>query len=577
MNTFAASHRKLLLGLQTVLILIWLINLTETDSYYSVYLLCTIVGVYCMGRNARGRTTHRTAVKVWLMLFSALFSFAVILANWQLFVPVTLLSAGNAALSFLGGMVIGIHVLRCLLDGRQIAASPSERRHPALVFLVCFGVIAAIDLIYLFFAAYPGVLTLDSIGSIREFTTGGYSNVLPFWYTVTVQLFYEIGFALFGEANAAVAFFCVWQVLFLTASVAYMLVTMYQAGTPKGYLGLVCAMFALLPYHVVYSVTVWKDVLFACGVLLFTTALYRLLRGIGKHRIGNAAILFLGGLGMSLWRTNGWVAFLAASLVMLPFLWKRHKGIIGLTAAVVVVGWVLINPVLTAWNVASTDMVEAFSIPLQQIARVVADDSYLAPEERELLSEALDLDVVHDKYDPRLADPIKWEAFRRDNREYVREHFLQYVRLWLRLGRRYPGTYLKAWVEQTKGYWNGGYRYWTYTTVVEENPYGITRVDCDNAVKDCFTAVFRFLDKTAAFQPLYSIGLHVWILISCFAVNTLRKRKEWLLALPSLVIIAGLWLGTPVFAEFRYAYPIFLTLPLIVSATLWPLEAPTGD
>jgi len=36
-----------------------------------------------------------------------------------------------------------------------------------------------------------------------------------------------------------------------------------------------------------------------------------------------------------------------------------------------------------------------------------------------------------------------------------------------------------------------------------------------------------------------------------------------------VVLVAGLWLGTPVFAEFRYAYPIFLCMPVILAVTIF--------
>ena len=45
------------------------------------------------------------------------------------------------------------------------------------------------------------------------------------------------------------------------------------------------------------------------------------------------------------------------------------------------------------------------------------------------------------------------------------------------------------------------------------------------------------------------------------------KQQEKVLAVPLLIILAGLWVGTPVFSEFRYAYPVFLTLPVILAAT----------
>ena len=77
------------------------------------------------------------------------------------------------------------------------------------------------------------------------------------------------------------------------------------------------------------------------------------------------------------------------------------------------------------------------------------------------------------------------------------------------------------------------------------------------------------MEKPAALQPLYSIGLHVWVLVVCCLVNALKKRRNWLQCLPPLVLIVGLWFGTPVYSEFRYAYPVFLSLPVILMATLF--------
>lgn len=159
MDTLALPHRKLMLGLQVILIFIWLIVLTETDSYYSVYLLCAIVGVCCMGKNTYEPPVQGRTAKIWLVLLSGLFSFAVVLANWQLFVPITLLSVGSAGLCFLGGMVVGIHVLSRFLAVTENVGSFCERKHPVPVFLTCFGVISIVDLLYLFFVVYPGVLT----------------------------------------------------------------------------------------------------------------------------------------------------------------------------------------------------------------------------------------------------------------------------------------------------------------------------------------------------------------------------------------------------------------------------------
>ena len=70
-------------------------------------------------------------------------------------------------------------------------------------------------------------------------------------------------------------------------------------------------------------------------------------------------------------------------------------------------------------------------------------------------------------------------------------------------------------------------------------------------------------------QPLYSIGVYAWILFACLVLNIKQKRTELVLTIPGIIILVGLWLGTPVYAEFRYAYPMILSIPLVLCTTLY--------
>ena len=70
-------------------------------------------------------------------------------------------------------------------------------------------------------------------------------------------------------------------------------------------------------------------------------------------------------------------------------------------------------------------------------------------------------------------------------------------------------------------------------------------------------------------QPFVSIGLHVWALVVCTLINAMKKREEFLLGIPLLVLVVCLWLGTPVYSEFRYAYPFILGMPLILGVTVF--------
>ena len=555
-------------------IYIWLTVLAElsvTDTYYSVYLLCAILGILCLYDNYKTGRRCTTKQNRTLSVFSALFSLSVVLANYAIFEPLSVLqNAFEAVCCLLGGFFLAKAILLYLLQQLPFPSVDSARKHPVTVFFSVFISIAVIDLLYLFFDAYPGILTTDSITTISQLMGDSpYDNTMPFWHTVTVQLFVRPALALFGDMNAAVAVFHVAQILFLSACFGYVIVTLYQVKVPGWFLVAVYGIYAFQPHNIVYSLTLWKDIPFAVAAVLFITSLYRLVKGVGKKQIYNYLVFILGALGFSLWRTNGWYAFLVTLLIMGLLMGKRRKKLILLMLTVLIFDWLLINPVLSLLGVGETNLVEAFAVPMQQVARVLAQGRELTEQEISLLSEIFWLDKVPVLYDPLTVDPIKFETFRYNQVPYILENSREYLRLYISLGLRYPGDYLKAWIDETKGYWNGGYFFWIYTKHMGSNSYGITNDVDANLIQQLFAAVFRYLEKPAFLQPLTSIGLHVWALITCTMLNVLKKREEFLLGIPLLVLVGGLWLGTPVYSEFRYAYPFILSMPLILGVTLF--------
>lgn len=560
--------------LQAFLIYIWmtvLAVLSVTDTYYSVYLLCGVLGLLCLYDNYKNKRCCDPKKQRILRLFSAWFSLAVVLANFALFEPLTVLqNLFDGVCCFAGGLCIGNAVLVYLLERLPFAVAKTDGKHAGSVFLAVFGSVAAIDLMYLFFGVYPGILTTDSVTTVTQaLGDAAYNNTMPFWHTVTVEPFLKLGLAVFGNMNAAVACFHVAQILFMAACMAFVITTLYQISVPWWFLGAVYGIYAFLPHNIVYSVTLWKDIPFAGATALFITSLYRLLRGVGKSKTGNDLVFVLGALGFSLWRTNGWYAFLATVLVMLPLLWKKNRRLLVLMTAVLVFCWILINPVLSVLGVSETNLVEAFAVPMQQVARVIAEGRELTAEESYLLGEIFWLDKVPELYNPLTVDPVKFETFRYDRVEHIADNAGEYLHLYLSLGLKYPGDYLKAWIEETKGYWNGGYFFWIYTLQMGSNPYGIATAVSENLIGRLFAAAFRYLEKPVFLQPLTSIGLHVWALVTCALVNGLKKKEEVLLCIAPLALVAGLWIGTPVYSEFRYAYPVILSMPMILGVTVF--------
>ena len=219
-------------------------------------------------------------------------------------------------------------------------------------------------------------------------------------------------------------------------------------------------------------------------------------------------------------------------------------------------------------QIPGSDYVEAASIPLQQVARVVQEGNPLTDEEAEQIAAVADLTAIAQVYESDLSDPIK-ALVRSNGKEVISQAPGTYFRLWLRLGLRYPGAYARAWVDQTKGYWNAGYPYAMYSETVTENPYGVAKASNANPIASLYGIYAGLSRHIILFEPLHSIGLQVWLLVLCFCLNLTRKRQAAILCAPLLSIVVGLWFGSPVYCCFRYVYPLFLSMPLIFATAVY--------
>lgn len=568
------KDRKLRIGVQALFIYTWLSNLSGTDSFLTVYLLCALTGVLCLWDNAQGQVRLAGWLRVLTYLLSGLFAVATVLANYPLFEPVTaMISMFNAACALAGGFFVADNILICAIRrlplGTGAGGLEKQRRHAVPVFFLCTGAIGAVFLLYLFTTGYPVYLAHDSIVSLNQIWEGVYSNHHPYWYTRFIELCMDLGYLFTTDVNVAAAVYSAVQCVIMAACFGYCLVTLYQAGVPLWCVGIVFAMYAFLPYNLTYSITMWKDTLFGGCSVLVVTALYRILKDLGKCRWLNYGVFAVGGIGFCLVRNNGLPVFLVWAVFMLIFLGKKHWKLLLICLLVLTIGWFMTGPMLDMLEVESTEMVEILAVPFQQIARVIANDCPIDEGDMEILKNIFWIDRVKELYTPYIVDPIKFEAMRPDGEAYIKENMGEFIRLWIRLGIQNPGEYVKAWVEETKGYWNGGYYYWIYIRGTYPDSSGIGGFQMDNPGKSLFDALFRYTEKPAILEPLYSIGLQVWAIISCCFVCFARKRKEFLTAIPMVVLSAVLWIMTPVYAEFRYAYPMFVTCPLILLTTVF--------
>ncbi|MEJ8734517.1 DUF6020 family protein [Mediterraneibacter sp. ICN-202921] len=543
--------------------LIWTLQL-RTSNIFTVLLL---VGVYCL---LQTKTPAQDKVECWIVgILSAIFSVLWVAGNYEAYQLSGVKKIVQYMITVYGLYLLLYRVLSLLFHKLLSVELYKEREgkiKPWMFFAGAFVICMVCWLPY-FLAYYPGIITDDAEWQLAQaLGLRSYSNHQPWIHTMLHRLFYVLGFSLFHTPNAGVAVCVFMQMCVMAGTYAYLLLTFYKEKLHPYFILGCLAYFALFPVNAFYAVTLWKDVLLGAVVLLFSLSIWKICREKeGEKGAGKYMLFFITGVLLCILRSNGYYAY----LLCIPFfIWLfkgRRKRILLLCMLAVLLASVYKGPVLEQYHVVPPDVIESLSVPAQHIARVIADGGELKKEQYELLEKAVDVGQIKEVYDPTISDPIKTLVRQTGDQEYIKEHKGDYFRLWLELGFSHPSTYLKAQIDQTKGYWYPDVQYWVTTTMMKENDWGMYR---DPKLPEPVVKILGVWEYIYRGIPvlglLWSIGFYTWLLFVLIGA-AVRKGKSILPFLPMVAILISLFIATPVQAEFRYSYAMVTAMPLFIA------------
>ncbi len=521
----------------------------------------------------------------------------------------------NTLLSVILGIIIGFIVYALLLPIQKFdnTKSLTDKRRPKGVFFAISLVVDIVCWIPYFLAYYPGILSYDSYVQIEQIASGAYNEHHPLMHTLLIRLFMTIGNKLFSNVNTGIALYCIFQCIILAAVIAYATAVLYaRVGSIPAIV--VMIVMAFFPINGYMSVTVTKDILFSAAFLLTVVSFSEYVSlqldagpNIAK-KILNDILLFIGVFGICVLRNNGKYALALMIIAMLVFEiresiiriknrkadekkkirihYERPLIVCMASMCIAIISLLVISKSLGA---SQGDRREMLSIPIQQIARVYKYHSNeLDNESLGLINEFI-LNGAADNYRQDISDPVK----RNVNTYVVRYHTKEFVKVYFKLFRKYPGEYINAFLAENAGFLDIG----------DESHAHINEVSGKKGVGYIQTAWAEWslknsgLRKDSKWESLYSVlenfagnndylnvpfiryifmpGLYLWIV--AVAILYVFSRKRYVSIIP-FSLICGYYLtmffGPTV--QLRYIYPIMLCVPFIGLLTRGHGEANEG-
>lgn len=347
--------------------------------------------------------------------------------------------------------------------------------------------------------------------------------IYAFFYWIFIVPIKSFG----GSDTIVLSVVCFVQIVICSLCLSYAVINLRKIFNNKIATVLCLLFFLINPLIIQFSISHWKDALFGVLVLILVVELIK--------KKPNLALMIALLILVSFLRKNG--IFISLVLIIIFIIkdksLRKYFIICGVTIIVCVFGKSLLP-------IQQTHFSEAISIPIQQVAYTTkyAD----LGEEKEFFDEIISSEEVVDLYDPKTPDPIKFSP--NFNDEFLDSHKVEFFENYIKLGIAHPHEYFQAWVEQTCNFWKI-FDVDTWYTLDDQSGHD----DVKNFLDNCIEPE----------NPIYNSG--VLILLTVLAFILCKKRR--LCLSPLLILFFTLLLCAPA-EDFRYVYPLHLSLPFVI-------------
>jgi hypothetical protein len=436
-----------------------------------------------------------------------------------------------------------------------------------------------------YLAYYPAICSYDFTIQLGQIISGAYNEHHPLLHTLLIKGFMSLGTALFHNANAGIAMFALLQFILLAALFSGGICMLKAAGV-KWYFNMVLLLYSMFfPVHWYMGLSIVKDTvftIFVAGFFLLYYALLHLRKNSLRLTVWDIGYLFAV-IGMVLFRNNGKYALFVLLFVQLLTLiiGKKYRKFYGRMLCVTLLGLLLgsgtLRLVFQTTGAVQGDVREMFSVPIQQISRVMLyHEDELSQKDKALINDYISNEAYRN-YRPEIADPVKGHTISR----VVRYRPKEFLDTYLSLFRKYPGGYLNAGLALNAGYlWMGDTSHATINQKTSDDR-GLGYIQTrwlNDALQEA--GLFRMSKWPQLLQQLEDFannnaylsnpilrylvvpGTYLWAYLLMAGIWIIRRRFVFLLPLAfALGYYITLLLGPAV--QLRYLYPLMICLPFL--------------
>lgn len=426
---------------------------------------------------------------------------------------------------------------------------------------------------------YPGSVYWDAFVQLQYFFgVTDFSNHHPVVSTVIMGLCVRLGQLIYSD-NLGIFIYTLLQYFVFSASLACVFSYMNKLQTPILIRKIFLLFYAFWPLFPGYAQFVNKDTLYTALFVFYSIWFINLVKSPELFLLAKYKLLFaLISVLLCLSRNNGIYVVLLSGIAILCL--KISKKIrIQYACLLIILGglWMVwSNCIIPGLGISKGSSKEMLSIPFQQTARYVKNyEDEVTEKEKEIINRVLDYDILSEKYNPELSDPVK-DTYKSP----PITDLIEYFQVWFRQFLKHPGIYLQATIHNTYSYFYpdvGSYRLFGLGFRISIEPskkvnsgfIHVSMKDEWQPYRNAITNIMYSIQKLPGFGLLFGIGIYTWIIIFMIAYIIKIKHYQTIVVYMPDIISLLICIASPVNRYMRYYIPIITTLPLIIAYFLY--------
>lgn len=450
--------------------------------------------------------------------------------------------------------------------------------------LIIFMIPVVIFLFYLY-VYNPGILTVDSYSQLHQIATKQYTNWHPFFHTLIEKACIKI-----YPSPISV---CVLQILTFSTMWTIICRTFRDndAGFDKIFIiqAAITLVISLIPINALYSITLWKDILFSYFMMFLVFMIYQLLTKKCNVSYAFAIILSIVMAFVAQLRPNGIFIILIMLVILAIYLYRNNKDkkLYLIVPALTIILILMIASLNVAFDVEDNQKDAVFT----KVSHMLADYDMnldISKDDRTMIHYLIDESSIKSKYQPTYSDPI-WGAA---NEQVFKHNKATYIGMAIGYSLSNPGHFLKYIASSSPIVWditrdanwvgtvyktdiNNANRFFYSDNVTPASKYDGMMARHPGSPEYAVLNKFAYdvKDNTLTDTLFDSPALYMYLaIILMVAIHVLTRSKDIYVAyIPNLLNIILVLFSTPI-QDNRYLYPNLLVAYLLIIILIWAFE-----